>query len=180
MIELLSQVGVSTFKAQVAVDAPSWYHPGRSGSIQLGPKAILAHFGEIHPRVIKDMNMEGRLVAFELFLDTIPLPKTGKSVARPKLELSPFQTVERDFAFIVDNDITTDVMVAAANTADKHLIAEVGVFDLFSGVGDGMKSVAITVVWQPMEETLTDAKIDAVSERIVANVIKQTGGMLRS
>ena len=181
-MELLSQIGVSMVKAQVTVDAPSWYHPGRSGSIQLGPEAILSHFGEIHPSVLKGMNVEGRLVAFELFLDTIPLPKLGKSLARPKLELSPFQTVERDFAFIVDNDITADVMVAAANTADKHLITEVRVFDLFSGVGvsDGMKSVAITVVLQPMEETLTDAKIDAVSDRIVANVIKQTDGMLRS
>ena len=97
VLDLLAKLGGPANGAQLVTEAPNWYHPGRSGTYQLGPKTVLAHFGEVHPNVLKEMNIEGRLVMFEISLDTIPLPKAGKSPARSKLDLSPYQTVERDF-----------------------------------------------------------------------------------
>ena len=127
------------------------------------------------------MDIDARLVAFEVFLDAIPLPKTGKGSARPKLDLSPFQTVERDFAFVLDANVNADAVVRAAKMADKDLVTDVRVFDLFAGgaIGDGQKSLAISVVLQPIDATLTEADIETVSDKIVANVAKQTKGVLR-
>ena len=115
--------------------------------------------------ILKEMDIDARLVAFEIFLDAIPLPKTGKGSARPKLDLSPFQTVERDFAFVLDANVNADAVVRAAKMADKDLVTEVRVFDLFAGgaIGEGQKSLAISVVLQPIDATLTEADIEAVS-----------------
>ena len=117
-----------------------------------------------------------------MFLDALPLPKEDKVSSRIKLELSPYQSVERDFAFIVDENIAAEAVINAAQTADKNLVTEVRIFDLFSGggIGDGKKSIAITVVMQPIKATLTETEIDGVCNRIIANVNKSTGGVLRS
>jgi len=181
-LDVLGQLGAPVATAQVAAGAAaSWYHPGRSGAIQLGPKMVLAHFGEIHPRVLKAMDVAGPVVGFEVFLDAVPLPKAGKGPARPKLELSAFQQVVRDFAFVVDASVAAAQVVNAAAVVDKALIKNVDVFDLFVGdaIGAGKKSVAIAVTLQPTDATMTDEQIDAVAEKIVANVAKQTGGALR-
>ncbi|NQV55999.1 MAG: phenylalanine--tRNA ligase subunit beta [Rhodospirillales bacterium] len=181
VLDILAQIGAPAGSVQVTNEAPAWYHPGRSGSLQLGPKTVLAHFGEIHPRVLAAMDVAGPIAAFEIYLDTVPSPKAGRGTARAKLELSPFQSVTRDFAFVVDDKVAADSLARAAKSADSKLITEVRVFDVFTG-GDmeaGKKSIAIAVTLQPAEATLTDSEIEAVSDKIVANATKQTGGVLR-
>ena len=178
----LAASGVATENLQVAAEAPSWYHPGRSGCLRLGPQAVLAWFGEIHPRVLEVMDVKGPVCGFEVFLDRLPEPKARKGVARAHLTLSPLQAVERDFAFIVDDHVQAETVVRAAKTADQKLITEVHVFDVFAGksLEKGKKSLAINVVLQPFEKTLTDAEIEAVARKVVASVEKATGGGLRT
>src|SRR5262249_46737579 len=160
--------------------APDWYHPGRSGVLKLGDR-VMAWFGELHPELIAAADLKGPAVAFEVFLDAPPLPKARPTKARPKLALSAFQPVERDFAFVVDAAIEAEKLVRAARNADKALITEARVFDVYAGKGvpDGKKSLAITVTLQPVERTLTDAEIEAVSTKIVGAVAKATGAVLR-
>ena len=164
---------------QVTRDAPSWYHPGRSGVLRLGPK-VLAQFGELHPRVQRALDLKAPAVAFEVFLDVIPLPRAGRQ-KRSLLELSPFQPVSRDFAFVVDEDVPAEKLLRAARGADKVLIAEVALFDVYrgKGVAPGKKSLAIAVTLQPREATLTDQEIEAVAAKVVAQVSAATGGSLR-
>jgi phenylalanyl-tRNA synthetase beta chain len=164
---------------QVTRDAPAWYHPGRSGVLRLGPK-VLAQFGELHPRVLRALDLKAPAVAFEVFLEAIPLPRAGRQ-KRSLLELSPFQPVSRDFAFLVDEAVPAEKVLRAARGADKALIAEVAVFDVYQGKGvePGKKSLAIAVTLQPREATLTDQEIEAVSAKVVAQVTAATGGTLR-
>jgi phenylalanyl-tRNA synthetase beta chain len=167
-------------KASVLRGAPGWWHPGRSGQIGLGPKVVLAAFGEVHPRILRALDVKGPAVAFTLFPERIPAPK-ARAVARPALVLSDLQAVERDFAFLLDAGVEAVNVVNAAAGADRALIEEVRVFDEFSGgaLGEGKKSLAITVRLQPTEKTLTEAEIEAVGRRIVEKVEKATGGTLR-
>ncbi len=165
---------------QVVAEAPAWYHPGRSGSLKLGPKTV-AWFGEVHPGVLAAIDLKGPAVAFEMFLDAVPLPKAKATRAKPLLKVSPFQPIERDFAFVVDRSVAADAVVRAAKSADKALITDVLVFDLYDGshVGEGKKSLAIQVTLQPVEKTLTDVDIEAVAAKVVDAVGKATGGALR-
>jgi phenylalanyl-tRNA synthetase beta chain len=165
---------------QVGTDAPSWYHPGRAGCLKLGPK-VLAWFGALHPRLLAQMGVKAPVVGFELFVDAIPLPKIKATKARPPFKPSPFLSLERDFAFVVAATVPADAVLRAARGADKALIADVTVFDLYEGshVGEGKKSLAIQVTLQPFDKTLTDAEIDAVAAKIVAAVGVATGGVLR-
>jgi phenylalanyl-tRNA synthetase beta chain len=165
---------------QVVAEAPAWYHPGRSGSLMLGPKR-LGWFGEIHPRILGALDVKGPMVGFELFLDAVPLPKAKATRAKPLLKVSPFQPIERDFAFVVDHGVPAEAVVRAAKGAEKGLITDVSVFDLYEGshAGEGKKSLAIQVTLQPVEKTLTDAEIEAVAAKVVAAVTKATGGELR-
>ncbi|MCP5373058.1 MAG: phenylalanine--tRNA ligase subunit beta, partial [Hyphomicrobiales bacterium] len=177
----LTAAGAPVDKLQVFDEAPAWYHPGRAGTLRLGPKNVLAAFGEVHPGILGKVGVRGPMAAVEVFLDNIPEPRAKASAARPLLTLAAFHPVERDFAFVVDAGVTAAAVMAAARAADKNLIEEVRLFDLFEGgnLGAGRKSVAINVVMQPRERTLTDAEIDAVAARVVANVAKATGGTLR-
>lgn len=181
-LSALGAAGVPLDKLTVTTDAPSWYHPGRSGCLRLGPKIVLASFGEVHPAVLAKMDGSGPMVAFEVYLDALPQPKAKADHARPPFSPSPFQAVERDFAFLIDTDAPAEKILRAAASADRDLIAEVRVFDVYAGPGmeDGKKSVAISVVLQPRDETLTEARIEAVSARIVAAVGKSAGGVLRA
>jgi phenylalanyl-tRNA synthetase beta chain len=176
----LSAAGLSTDSVQVTTGAPSWYHPGRSGQIRLGNK-VVALFGELHPQVLSAMDIGVALVGFEVFLDEVPLPKIKATKTRPALKASAFQPLDRDFAFVVDASIAADQVARAAKGADKSLITDVKVFDLYVGPGveDGKKSVAIAVTLQPVAKTLTDQDIEAVSKLVVDAVIKATGGQLR-
>jgi len=160
--------------------APDWYHPGRSGTLKLGDR-VMAYFGELHPAIVSAADLKGPVAAFEVFLDAPPLPKAKPTKARPKLVLSAFQPVERDFAFLVDAGVEAEKLVRAARNADRALITACRVFDLYAGKGvpGGKKSLAITVTLQPVERTLTDAEIEAASAKIVAQVAKATGAVLR-
>jgi len=180
-LAVLAAVGAPVASAQVVAEAPPWYHPGRSGSIRLGPKTVLARFGEIHPGVLDAVDAGGPAVGFEVMLDAVPLPKARASRTRPKLQVSDLPAVQRDFAFVVDDTVAAAAILRAAQGADKTLITEVGVFDVYAGEGiePGQKSVAITVRLEPTERTLTDPEIDAVADRIVAAVAKATGASLR-
>ncbi|PKQ07783.1 MAG: phenylalanine--tRNA ligase subunit beta [Alphaproteobacteria bacterium HGW-Alphaproteobacteria-11] len=179
---LLSLLGAPGASLQVSADAPGWYHPGRSGVFRLGPKNVLGYFGELHPRILDAMDVAGPVVAFEVFPDAIPEPKRKPTRAKPPLELSDLQPLRRDFAFVVDDGVAAEQLIRAARGVDKKLIVDVSLFDLFEGgaLGEGRKSLAIEVTLQPVEKTLTDEEIDAVSKRIVAAVEKATGGTLRS
>ncbi len=180
-LAVLAELGIPAERLQVAVDAPPHYHPGRAGVIRQGPKNILARFGEVHPGLVRDMDLSGTVAAFEVYLDNLPQPKQKKGAARAHLKLSAYQKVERDFAFVVDTDVSASDVVNAVKGADKALISDVSVFDVFAGgsVGEGKKSLAVTVTMQSMEATLTDAEIDDAAARIVAGVAKKTGAALR-
>ena len=178
---VLAAVGAPMQALQVVPGGPPWLHPGRSGTIQIGPQNILGHFGELHPATIAALKSEGPMVAFEMTLEMIPEPKVRPTRAKPLLDLSPFQPVERDFAFAVDSTVKAADIVRAAQNVDKKIISNVIVFDVYGGKGiePGKKSIAIAVTIQPREKTMTDAEIDTLSEKIVAEVAKRTGGQLR-
>jgi phenylalanyl-tRNA synthetase beta chain len=180
-LAVLDQVGAPTTNLQVTTDAPGWYHPGRSGVLRLGP-AVLARFGEMHPEVLEILGVKGPVVAFEVMLDAVPLPKKKSGTARPLLRLSMFQPIQRDFAFVVDTSVEAEKLVRAAKGADKTLISDVSVFDVYQGQGiePGRKSLAIAVTIQPTAKPLTEPEIDAIGAKIVAAVAKATGGTLRS
>ncbi len=178
---VLAAAGAPMQALQVVPGGPAWFHPGRSGTIQMGPKNVIGTFGELHPRALDALDAEGPLVGFEVVLDNIPEPKAKPTRAKPLLELSPFQPVTRDFAFMVDAGVKAGDIVRAAQSADKKLITGVTVFDVYEGTGidPGKKSIAIAVTIQPRDKTMTDEEIDALAAKIVAEVIKRTGGTLR-
>jgi len=179
---VLSAAGVPIQALQVVPGGADWLHPGRSGTIQIGPQNVLGYFGELHPRALEALRADGPMIAFEVILDRIPDAKQKPTRAKPVLELSPFQPVSRDFAFIVDRSIKAGDMVRAAQGVDRKLITAVTVFDVYEGKGidEAKKSIAIAVTIQPREKTLTDQEIDAVAAKIVAEVAKKTGGTLRA
>jgi phenylalanyl-tRNA synthetase beta chain len=179
-LAVLEACGAPVANLQVTTDAPGWYHPGRSGCLRLGPN-VLANFGELHPRVLRAFGLRGPAAAVEIFLQHIPEPKAKAGKQRPALELSPFHPVERDFAFVVDEGVPAEKLIRAAKGADKALIAKVEVFDTYAGkgIGEGKKSLALSVTLQPRAKTLTDPEIEAVAKKIVAGVEKATGGVLR-
>jgi len=178
---LLGALGLSLQSVQVTADAPGFYHPGRSGVIRLGPKTVLAQFGELNPRVLSAMDVKGPLVGFEVFIEAIPEPKSKPTKARGALEAPDLMPLERDFAFIVDEKIPAGDVLRAARGADRALIEDVTLFDVFTGdsVGAGKKSLAVAVRIQPKSKTLTDEEIEALSTRIIAAVTKATGATLR-
>jgi phenylalanyl-tRNA synthetase beta chain len=179
---VLDGLGHDLDKLQLVGEAPAWAHPGRGGRVQLGPTNIIGWFGEVHPALAADLGLTGPVVAFELDLDAIPEPRRKATRGKGALKLSDLMPVERDFAFLVDRNVAAASLIKAARNADKALIADVAVFDLFEGKGvePGKKSIAIRVALQPVHKTLTDEDIDKVSGAIVAAVGKATGGTLRA
>ena len=165
---------------QITTDAPEYYHPGRSGAIRLG-KNVLAYFGELHPRVLKALDIKTNVVAFEVFIENIPLPRDGKSKAKKKLELSPLQAVDKDLAFVVAKNVPAINIYTAAKTADRENISEVRIFDVYEGdnLPEDKKSVAITVTFQPKEKTYTDAELENLMNKVINEVSKKTGAVLR-
>ncbi|CDZ48593.1 phenylalanine--tRNA ligase subunit beta [Neorhizobium galegae] len=181
-LAVLEACGLPMGNVQIEKGAPEWYHPGRSGTIKMGPKVVLGYFGEFHPKTLGALDVSGALCGFEVFLDAMPEPKKKATRTKPPLELSPFQAVKRDFAFVVSSDVEAGAIVKAASSADRKLITGVNVFDVFEGasLGEGRKSIAVEVLIQPAEGTLTDEDFDALTAKIVANVEKTTGGTLRA
>jgi phenylalanyl-tRNA synthetase beta chain len=178
---VLDGLGHDLDKLQLVGDAPAWAHPGRGGRIQLGPTNIIGWFGELHPAWAAELDLTGPVIAFELDLDAIPEPRKKAGRSKGALKLSDLMPVERDFAFVVDRNVAAANILKAARNADKALISDVAVFDLFEGKGvePGKKSIAIRVTLQPTQKTLTDDEIEKVSISIVGAVTKATGGTLR-
>ncbi|MEX6507051.1 phenylalanine--tRNA ligase subunit beta [Jiella sp. M17.18] len=181
-VAALEAAGAPVDRLMIEAPASDWYHPGRSGRIKLGPKVVLAEFGEFHPKALRALDASGPLCGFEVFLDAIPEPKQKATRTKPVLTLSPFQPVRRDFAFVVDEGVEALKIVRAAEGADRKLVREVRVFDVFTGpaLGEGKKSLAIEVTLVPLDKTLTEEDLEAVSAKIVGQVEKATGGTLRS
>ncbi len=180
-IHTLAAVGAPVASLQTTADAPGYFHPGRSGLLRLGP-TVLAHFGEIHPRVLKAMDVDGPIHGFEVFLDSIPAAKKKPTKTKTALEASELLPLRRDFAFVVDDDVAAETLLKAVRGAEKKMISDVALFDVYQGKGvpEGKKSLAVEVVIQPRAQTLTDEEIDAIGQRIVAQVAKATGGALRA
>lgn len=180
VLGVIEACGAPIQSLQITRDAPGWYHPGRSGALRLGSN-VLAWFGALHPALLEDMGIREDICGFEIFLDRLPQPRKKSGTARPLLALSPFQPVERDFAFVVDERTEADSLLRAAAGADKALIGKVDIFDVYTGDGveKGKKSVALTVALIPTGNTLTDAEIELVSRKVVDSVAQKTGGELR-
>jgi phenylalanyl-tRNA synthetase beta chain len=181
-LAVLAAAGAPVQALQVVPGGPAWFHPGRSGTIQIGPQNVLGHFGELHPRALEALDAEGPMVGFEVILEKIPEGKAKATRAKPVLELSQFQPVSRDFAFVVDRAAKAGEIQRTALAVDRKLITAVNVFDVYEGQGieAGKKSVAIAVTIQPREKTMTDQEIDALGAKIVAEVAKRYGGVLRA
>jgi phenylalanyl-tRNA synthetase beta chain len=182
LMSLLDDLGAPLPSLQVVQGGASpWWHPGRSARVQLGPKSVMAEFGQVHPGLLRDMDIDGALYAFELSVDALPEAKKKAAKTRPALDLSPLMPLRRDFAFLVDRHKPAADLVRAARGADKALIADARVFDVYEGKGvpEGKRSIALEVMVQPREKTLTEPEIEALSARVVAAVEKATGGMLR-
>jgi phenylalanyl-tRNA synthetase beta chain len=176
----LAAVNAPVASLQITADAPSWYHPGRSGMLRLGPTA-LAVFGEIHPDILTSCDASGPMAACEIYIEAIPLPRAS-GTARALLKREALQSVSRDFAFVVGRDVTSAKLIKAIKDADKNSIREVNLFDVYEGdkIATDKKSLAVSVILQPLEKSLTDAEIDAIATRITAAVAKATGATLRS
>ncbi|MEO9298435.1 phenylalanine--tRNA ligase subunit beta [Devosia alba] len=178
----LDALGVDIDKVQILAEPAPWSHPGRGGRIALGPKITLGWFGELHPAMAAELDIDFPVAAFEIDLDAIPEPRQKATKTKPALALSSLMPLTRDFAFVVDASVTAATILRAARGADKALIKDVTIFDVFEGahLGEGRKSVAIAVTIQPSDKTLTDEDIDTISAAIVAAVTKSTGGVLRA
>ncbi|APO65939.1 phenylalanyl-tRNA synthetase subunit beta [Rhizobium gallicum] len=181
-LAVIEACGLPMGSIQIEQGGPEWYHPGRSGTIKMGPKVVLGYFGEFHPSTLEALDVSGALCGFEVYIEAMPEPKKKATRTKPALELSPFQAVKRDFAFVVDKAVEAGAIIKAASGADRNLVTGVNVFDIFEGgsLGEGKKSVAIEVQIQPVERTLTDEDFEALTQKIVASVTKFTGGVLRS
>lgn len=166
--------------AQITTDAPEYYHPGRSGTLRLG-KNVLAYFGEIHPAVLKKFGIKQRVQAFEVILNNIPLPRVSNDKAKKKLQLSAFQPVDKDFAFVVDKTSKAADIIAAAKNADRENIADVRIFDIYEGdnLPEGKKSVALSVTFQPKEKTYSEQDLEVLFNKVIQDVKKKCGGELR-
>ncbi|HQZ13015.1 MAG TPA: phenylalanine--tRNA ligase subunit beta [Devosia sp.] len=179
---LLDAMGHDIDKLQVVAEPPAWSHPGRGGAIKLGPKLTIATFGEVHPDVLAAYDLTGPVVAFEADLDAIPEPRRKPTRSKPAIKLSGLMPVSRDFAFLVSRETTAAAILKAARGADKALIADASIFDVFEGKGiaEGKKSVGVEIVLQPQDRTLTDEDIEKVSDAVVTAIVKATGGVLRT
>jgi len=175
---VMSAAGVPLDALVVTAEAPGFYHPGRSGLVKQGPKTVLGSFGELHPRVLAALGMTGPVVTFELNLDAVAEPKRRR---RGAPDLPAFQPVRRDFAFLVDTGVAAEILLRAARGAERALIGGVSLFDVYEGdkLPEGKKSLAIEVVFQPRDRTLTDPEIEAACQKVIAAVVKATGATLR-
>ena len=179
LLNALAAIGVSVDNLQISTQAPDYYHPGRSGSLMQG-RTVLGTFGEIHPSIAKHFDVKGACVGFELFFQRVPAPK-DKGPAKPLLALNSLQPLSRDFAFVVDESVSADALMRAVKAGGKPFVSAVSIFDVYAGdkIEDGKKSLAINVTIQPQKATLVDAEIVEISDKIIAAVGKNCGGVIR-
>ena len=179
-LALLAAAGVVVDQLMVMGEAGDHYHPGQSGTLRMGPKNVLAAFGTLHPSTAKAFDLDGPVMATEIFLDSIPLKKASGFMRSP---FTPpvLQAVTRDFAFFVAADLPGGDLVRAVKGADKANIEAVRLFDQFVGAGvpEGKKSLAVEVTLQPTEKSYSDDELKAVSDRVIA-AAEKLGAVLRS
>ncbi len=175
---VLAALGVPLDALSLTPDAPGHFHPGQSATVRQGPRLVLGRFGALHPALLARLDLPAQACGFELFLDAVANPKRRRK-APP--DLPALQPVSRDFAFLVAHDVPAETVLKAARSADRVLISRVGLFDVYVGekIVEGHKSLGVEVTFQPRDHTLTEAEIDAASERVVQSVSKTTGGHLR-
>jgi len=175
----LAAAGVDAGALQLAREAPRHFHPGRSAVLKLG-RTVVAHFGELHPELATLFDWRERVVGFELFLDRLPTVKRRRTRARPMLQTSPFQPVDRDFAFLVDASVAAGELLAAVEGASE-LIRDVALFDVYAGKGvpEGKRSMAVAVRLQALDRTLGDADIEEAARRITEAAQAACGAELR-
>ncbi|MBV1702844.1 MAG: phenylalanine--tRNA ligase subunit beta [Hyphomicrobiales bacterium] len=180
-LSLLAALNIPAASVQIVAGGPAWFHPGRSATLQFGPKNIVGAVGELHPLVLEAFGANGPVVAFELTLDDLPAPKLKATRAKPKLVMADLMPLERDFAFVVDRATAAGDIIKAAQNAERQIITKVTLFDVYEGTGIAAdkKSIAIAVTMQPRDKTMTDGEIEALSGLIVAEVTKKTGAVLR-
>ena len=178
---VLAALGANVDNFQIVAGGADYFHPGRSGAIQQGPKNIIGHFGEFHPALLEKLDVSGPLVGFEINLQALPAPRSKATKTKGAMRISDLQPLHRDFAFVVNKDVQADKLLRAAKSADKKLISDVKLFDIFEGdsLGADKKSLAIDVTLQPSDKTMTDEDIEAIATKIVLAVEKATGGTLR-
>jgi phenylalanyl-tRNA synthetase beta chain len=178
-LAILAAAGAPVENLQVLGPASGVYHPGRSARLSLGPKNVLAEFGELHPATLKAFDLSGPVVAAEIYLDAVPQKRAGGRI-RSAFAPPALQAVKRDFAFLVPQEMQADVLLRAVRGADRASIVTVSLFDQFTGHGvpEGQKSLAIEVTLQPGEKSFTDEELRAISERIIAAAGK-AGARLR-
>ena len=180
LMAVLKACDISTDSLMIKPEAPSYFHPGRSATVSLGPKNILGVFGEIHPRALKELDVDATVVGFEVYLDRLPLSK--QTHKKTLLKISSLQPIHRDFAFLMDRDAPVDSVIKAAMKVDRNLITDAQIFDVYEGKGipEDKKSVALTVTFTPREKTMTDDQINGIMDQIIVAVGSQAGGELRS
>jgi phenylalanyl-tRNA synthetase beta chain len=181
LFAVLGAIGQPAERFQIDSPKQAHFHPGQSASLKLGPKVTIAHFGALHPRALRALNVEGPVYGFELNLNAVPFMKVRPSKTKPVLEKADLLPVRRDFAFVLPEAVPADDVVRAARGADKALISAVRVFDVYRGSGIPVhhKSIALEITWQPQKDTLTDEQIDALSQKVISAVQRATGGTLR-
>ena len=177
MLESLGQPGE---RFQVADPVLPQWHPGQAAALKLGPKVTVAHFGQLHPGVLKALGVDGPMFGFELNLNALPQMKAKATKTKPVLERIDLTPIRRDLAFVVDQAVPAGDLVRFAQGADKKLISQAEVFDVYEGTGvpEGQKSVAFELTLQPREK-MKDEDIQALMDKVVAAVAKGTGGVLR-
>jgi phenylalanyl-tRNA synthetase beta chain len=181
ILAVLADWGVAIGGLQIVPNGADYLHPGRSAKLQFGPKQVVGVLGEVHPKVLKALDVKGLVVVAEIILDLLPYPKYRATRAKAKLTLHPIQPVERDFAFIVDENVAASDVLKSIQNAERNLITQTRLFDVYQGehVPQGKKSLAVSVTLQPVEKTFTDKEIDAISAKIIAHVGQKTGAVLR-
>jgi len=184
-LRTLNEVGMDNSKLVVSNKTKKWYHPGRSGLLSLGSTngTELAYFGEIHPSIIKRLDLRtDNVLGFEIFLDNIPESRKKIREAKPQFVVSDYQKVVRDFAFVIDEKYSSGEIISLVKKIDKELIKSVKVFDVYQGdnIDDGKKSIAFNVILEPKDKTLSDKDIDQISKKIILTVQESTGATLRS
>jgi phenylalanyl-tRNA synthetase beta chain len=184
-LRTLNEIGIDNSKIAVSNKTKKWYHPGRSGLLSLGSinGPELAYFGEIHPSIIKRLDLRTEnVLGFEIFLDNIPESRKKIREVKPQFLVSDYQKVVRDFAFLIDEKYSSGEIISLVKKIDKELIKNVKIFDVYQGanIGDGKKSIAFNVILEPKDKTLSDKDIDQISKKIISTVQETTGATLRS
>jgi len=185
VLRTLNDIGIDNSKVSVSNKTKKWYHPGRSGLISLGSSSgpNLAYFGEIHPSIIKKLDLRVESVlGFEIFLDNVPESRKKIRETKPQFIVSDYQKVNRDFAFVIEDKYSSGEIINLVKNIDKELIKTVKIFDIYQGenIEAGKKSIAFNIIFEPKHKTLSEKDIEQISKKIVSIVQSTTGAILRS